>query len=57
MKLLFERERDTKNTIRYAEVPQTEDEPVVVGTLYIQKFAARELGNPERVVVTIEARE
>lgn len=50
----FERERETKNTVRYAEV--TEDgAPTHVGTLYLQKHATHAMGNPENVRVTIAA--
>ena len=35
LELSFERERETKNTVRYEE--QVTDEPPVVGTLYLQK--------------------
>mgnify|MGYP003411044826 CR=1 FL=1 len=40
VKLEFEFERETKNTIRFAEVS---DEPVI-GTLYIQKDAIDGIG-------------
>lgn len=52
--LEFEYERDTKNTVRFAETVEDGD-PTLVGTLYLQKFANKELGNPERIRVTIEA--
>ena len=51
MKLVFLQERETKNTVRYAEQPEP-GKPTVVGVLYVQKFAAVELG--ESIVVTIE---
>jgi len=53
LELSFERERETKNTVRYEE--QVMDEPPVVGTLYLQKYALNRLGNPDRLRVTIEA--
>ena len=53
LELSFERERETKNTVRYEE--QVTDEPPVVGTLYLQKYALNRLGNPDRLRVTIEA--
>ena len=46
-------ERDTKNTIRYAEVEG--DRGTAVGTLYLQKWAAAQLGRPATIRVTIEA--
>ncbi len=53
LQLSFERERETKNTIRYEE--QVTDAPPVVGTLYLQKYALNRLGNPDCLRVTIEA--
>jgi hypothetical protein len=53
LELSFERERETKNTVRYEE--QVTDAPPVVGTLYLQKYALNRLGNPECLRVTIEA--
>jgi hypothetical protein len=53
LELSFERERETKNTVRYEE--QVTDQPPVVGTLYLQKYALNRLGNPELLRVTIEA--
>jgi len=53
LELSFERERETKNTVRYEE--QVMDEPPVVGNLYLQKYALNRLGNPDRLRVTIDA--
>jgi hypothetical protein len=53
LELTFQRERETKNTVRYEE--QVGDEPPIVGTLYVQKYAVNRIGNPERLRVTIEA--
>lgn len=52
IKLLFEKEKETKNTIRYAEV--SDDGVTKVGTIYIQKFAVSQekLGN--RIEVEIK---
>jgi len=54
-------ERETKNTVRFAEdkVGQPSDHPgyPVVGTLYVQKAAHVQLGNPKQIEVTIEGRE
>jgi hypothetical protein len=36
LKVTFDRERETKNTVRYQE---REEEPPVIGTLCVQKFA------------------
>ena len=53
LELSFQRERETKNTVRYEE--QVTDAPPVVGTLYLQKYALNRLGNPDCLRVTIEA--
>lgn len=46
----LQKDRETKGTWRYAEV--TEDDPVI-GTLYVRKPAARRLGDPESITLTI----
>lgn len=51
MKLIFTKAKDTKNKVRYEE----EGDDQVVGTLYITKEDVRDLGNPEKVEVTINA--
>ncbi len=53
IELKFVKEKDTKNTIRFAE-QERDDGPPVVGTLYIQKYALKQLGNPETLTVTIQ---
>ena len=50
----FEMEKETKNTIRYAEVAE-EGKPPVIGTIYVQKWALK--GIPEKVKVTLEVDE
>jgi hypothetical protein len=52
VRLSFELERPTKNTVRYQEKPE-ENSPTAIGTLYVQKWW---LGNPppRSLVVTIE---
>jgi len=50
----FEVERDTKNTVRYQEI--TSDQPPIMGTTYVQKWALKKLGNgdtPRRIKITI----
>jgi hypothetical protein len=47
--------RETKNTVRYEEVES--DQPLLIGTLYLQKFAAERLGDPEVIKVTVTAGE
>jgi hypothetical protein len=47
----FQIEKETKNTIRYAEV--TDGKPPAIGTIYLQKwFLGKKV--PERVKVIIE---
>jgi hypothetical protein len=53
--LRFEMERETKNTVRYAEVAES-GQPPRVGTLYVQKWALGE-PPPERLTVTITQEE
>jgi hypothetical protein len=52
LELEFERVRDTKNTVVFAEVVE-EDEAAAVGSLYVQKHALPALGKPTRITVTI----
>ena len=47
---VFEVEKETKTTVRYAEV--AEGQPPVIGTIYVQKWAMK--GIPKRVKVTLE---
>ena len=53
LKVTFNRAKETKNTVRYEEPEGSE--PPVIGTLYIQKWAAHRLEDPETITVTIEA--
>ena len=48
---VFEIEKETKNTIRYAEV--AEGQPPIIGTIYIQKWALE--GTPKQINVTVES--
>ena len=43
--------RETKNTVRYEE-PAT-DQPIVIGTLYVHKWAVKRLADPRTITVTI----
>jgi hypothetical protein len=52
LQLTLRRARETKNTVRYEE-PES-DQPIVIGTLYLQKWALHRLGDPETITVTIE---
>lgn len=49
----FEAERETKNTIRYQEVPDA-GQPPRIGTLYVQRWALPQPA-PQRITVTISA--
>ena len=48
--LTFSLERETKNTIRYAE--QTDGNPPAVGTIYVQKWAIGD-DPPKTLTVTV----
>lgn len=46
----FEFEKETKNSVRYKEVPE-HGKPPIVGSLYVQKWFA---GNSKSLRLTIE---
>lgn len=48
----FKKEKETKNTVKFEEVPGT-GKPPVVGTLYVQKWA---VGDAEELTVTMEVK-
>jgi high-affinity K+ transport system ATPase subunit B len=50
----LEKERETKNFVRYEEVVP-EDGEVIMGKQYIAKAALEILGNPKTLKITIEA--
>ena len=52
LKISLRRAKETKNTVRYEEAEG--DEPSVIGTLYVQKWACRRIEEPETITVTIE---
>lgn len=56
MRIRFVVEKETLNTIRYAELPE-EGEPKAIGTQYVQKSALKkEFGDiPQFLIVTMEA--
>jgi hypothetical protein len=43
--------RETRNTVRYEELEG--DQPLVIGTLHVRKWAAKRLEDPETITVTI----
>ena len=51
------KERETKNTIRFEELENEEGNPPLIGTLYVQKWALKRLGNPEVLTLHLEAHE
>ena len=51
MQVTLRRAKETKDTVRYEE--SEGDQPPVVGTLYLQKWAVHRLGDPETLTVTI----
>lgn len=51
--LTFEYEKETKNSIRYKEVPEAGTAPIV-GSLYVQKWFASE---SKSIEVTIEKKD
>jgi len=53
IKVTFDREKETKNTIRFQE--READQAPVIGTLYVRKWVLRKLNNPESITLTIEA--
>lgn len=50
----FTREKETPGTVRFKEDGDPADHKV--GTLYLKKKAAADLGDPESLTVTIEAK-
>ena len=51
LKVTLHRAKETKNTVRYEEPER--DQPMVIGTLYVQKWAIHRLEDPETITVTI----
>ena len=56
IEVAFEFDRDTKNTRRFAEVPESEFAEPLIGTLYVKKSALAEANGgalPESLTLTI----
>lgn len=51
--VMFEYEKETKNSVRYKEVPAEGSAPIV-GTLYVQKWFA---GNSKSIEITIDKKD
>ena len=49
----FEFEKETKNSVRYKEVPE-EGKPPIVGSLYVQKWFA---GDTKKMSITLEKKD
>lgn len=49
----FEIEKETKNSVRYKEVPEEGQAPII-GSLYLQKWFA---GNSKNIQVTIDKKD
>ena len=49
----FEIEKETKNSVRYKEVPE-EGKPPIVGSLYVQKWFA---GSTKTLEITIDKKD
>ena len=54
MKVVFEMEKATKNTIRFAEVLKSELDAPKVGSVYIPKSTLGEIGWNEGKRITLE---
>lgn len=52
-KVTFEFEKQTKNSVRYKEVPE-EGMPPIIGSIYVQKWYA---GNTKSIEVTINKKD
>ena len=52
-RLVFEFEKATKNTFKYAEQPES-GQPPRIGSLYVQKWALGGENPPRRIAVTLE---
>ena len=52
VKIRLQKASDTISTVRFSETAAVGD-PLVVGTLYLQKVALEKLGHPEAVEITV----
>lgn len=55
IEVFFDKEKETKNTVRFQEAENEQGEPPLIGTLYVQKWALKRLGDPERIRVALVA--
>lgn len=49
----FKREKETKNTVRFEEVPE-KGKPPIMGTLYLQKWVA---GSASELTVVLDVKD
>lgn len=49
----FTLEKETKNSVRYKEMPE-EGQPPIIGSIYVQKWYA---GNSKNISITIEKKD
>jgi len=56
MKFVFQKEKETKNTVRYTEQPE-QGKPPIIGTLYVQKWFAGERETIEIEIAEVESAE
>lgn len=54
MKITFEMEKATKNTIRFAEILESELAAPKIGSIYIPKSTLGEIGWNENMLITID---
>lgn len=54
MKVKFELERETKNTMRFQEVVLSKFDTPEIGTLYVQKNCLKKIGYKEGQVLVVE---
>lgn len=50
---ILEKDRETKGTWRYAEV-EDDEQAEIFRTVYVQNWAVKGLGRPDKVKITIE---
>lgn len=51
--LKFDKEKETKNTIRFSERENEDGTAPMIGILYLQKLAVKRLGDPSVIEVVI----
>lgn len=54
MTVKFKQERVTKNTIKFAEVLESDLDAAKIGTLYVQKTTLKEIGWQDGKVLTVD---